>query len=63
MILVYEKSKENTERIQRDGHDVGFATDATKLRDYFSKEAFDTVQFNFPHWKGKANNKHNRYVG
>eukprot|EP00978_Attheya_sp_CCMP212_P027385 scaffold91703_cov53-Attheya_sp.AAC.1 len=59
---VYEKSKENTERIQRDGHEVGFATDATKLRDYFSKEAFDTVQFNFPHWKGKANNKHNRYV-
>jgi hypothetical protein len=47
----------------RDGHEVGFATDATQLRDHFSKEAFDTIQFNFPHWKGKANNKHNRWVG
>jgi hypothetical protein len=24
------------------------------------RSSFDRVQFNFPHWKGKANNRYNR---
>lgn len=41
-----------------------FGVDATTLSTYFGNESintrFDRIQFNFPHWKGKANNRYNR---
>jgi hypothetical protein len=41
--------------------EVRFGVDATSLTTYFGNEKFDRIQFNFPHWRGKANNKRNRY--
>ena len=63
---VYKNSKKNTERIISINpiHEVRFGIDATKLSNYFhdDDERFDRIQFNFPHWKGKCNNRYNRYV-
>ena len=44
-----------------------FGVDATTLQTYFgttthNDDGFDRIQFNFPHWRGKANNRYNRYV-
>jgi len=49
-------------------HSVLFGIDATKLHEYGntqfsaldSQQYFDRITFNFPHWKGKANNRYNR---
>jgi Domain of unknown function (DUF2431) len=63
---VYADSDLNSNLIQSFGHDVRFGIDATRLPDYFdfhdntSNAKFDLIQFNFPHWKGKANNRYNR---
>jgi hypothetical protein len=63
---VYQFSVSNTREIQARGHNVMFGVDATQLSTYFGTKSgnspilFDRVQFNFPHWKGKANNRYNR---
>lgn len=61
---VYKDSKRNIQIIKECGHEVMFEVDATKLQSYFCHEdiTFDRIQFNFPHWKGKQNNRLNRYV-
>lgn len=59
---VYANSKSHTERIStQPSSTVRFETDATKLRECFPGDTkFDRIQFNFPHWPGKANNRRNR---
>jgi len=59
---VYEHSKLNKNLIQKAGHEVRYGIDATKLDLHFQSgvTTFDRIQFNFPHWKGKANHKYNR---
>ena len=68
---VYEHSKLNTDIITSSSsstslyghrHKVLFGIDATNLTTHFQDEKFDRVQFNFPHWKGKANNRYNRIL-
>lgn len=45
-------------------HEVVFGVDATDLDSAFPNDeknrTFDRIQFNFPHWRGKANHRHNR---
>ena len=60
MSLVYENSKQNNRIIKDYGHDVLFSIDATNLKDTFESKYFDRIQFNFPHWRGKTNNRYNR---
>ena len=43
-------------------HQVLFGIDATKLKDHFPTTKFKTIEFNFPHWKGKTNAKRNRQL-
>ena len=69
---VYGDSLKNIERIQKNGHEVRFEVDATRLSEHFSSNNHgnhcgdnvgiipDRIQFNFPHWRGKANNRRNR---
>ena len=60
---VYQYSKSNTDIINSHGHDKPlFGIDATSLCKYFDSTSitFDRIQFNFPHWRGKANNRYNR---
>jgi hypothetical protein len=70
---VYEHSKMNTNIITSSSsstslvghrrHKVLFGIDATNLTSHFiDDEKFDRIQFNFPHWKGKANNRYNRIL-
>ena len=67
---VYEHSKLNTNIITSSSttslrghrHKVLFGIDATNLTTHFQDEKFDRVQFNFPHWRGKANNRYNRIL-
>mmetsp|Transcript_3040 Transcript_3040/g.3528 ORF Transcript_3040/g.3528 Transcript_3040/m.3528 type:complete len:449 (+) Transcript_3040:72-1418(+) len=62
---VYRNSKKNIEIIRSCGHEVIFDLDATKLHRYFNDTqmvSFDRIQFNFPHWRGKQNNKRNRHL-
>lgn len=63
---VYQRSIMNEEMIlSYTGHEVKFGIDATKLEEYFSAyndRKFDRVQFNFPHWRGKANHRYNRQL-
>ena len=64
LLKVYQYSKSNTEIISASGQAVMFGVDATTLSTYFGNTngntTFDRIQFNFPHWKGKANNRYNR---
>ena len=58
---VYKSSVTNANAIKEAGHKVQFEVDATDLRRIFGDERkFDVIQFNFPHWRGKANNRYNR---
>ena len=60
---VYADSARNAAAIRSQGHRAVFGVDATKLieLDFGKKnERFDRIQFNFPHWRGKSNNRYNR---
>ena len=57
---VYQFSRSNADKISASGQTVMFGIDATTLTTYFPATRFDRIQFNFPHWKGKANNRYNR---
>ena len=67
----YRGSVENCRTIEEGGggglHEVRFGIDATDLPAHFppspggpATAEFDRIQFNFPHWRGKANNRYNR---
>ena len=60
---VYKNSRSNAASISSFPNSrVRFGVDATDLETMFSSEdeKFDLIQFNFPHWGGKTNNRHNR---
>jgi Domain of unknown function (DUF2431) len=59
---IYQNSQEHSEAISShsSNHAVHFGIDATQLQSHFPGAKFDVIEFNFPHWRGKNNNKHNR---
>jgi len=59
---VYVDSLQNSASIRKSSpqHSVLFGIDATQLPMHFPNEVFDRIVFNFPHWKGKSNHKHNK---
>lgn len=72
---VYQYSEANADIISASGRRPMFGVNATALWDHFgggandddprdrgglSSTLFDRIQFNFPHWRGKANNRYNR---
>jgi hypothetical protein len=82
---VYRNSCQNIDIIRKNGHEVRFEVDATRLSDHFPSHTntstrtrtnentnlnshqgldlglgLDRIQFNFPHWRGKTNNRRNR---
>ena len=52
----------STTATSKSQHQVRFGIDATQLIDYFPSERFKTIEFNFPHWRGKTNAKRNRQL-
>jgi hypothetical protein len=60
---VYRNSRDHAETISSfESHQVLYQTDATQLHNNFPHNFFKRVEFNFPHWKGKANNRYNRQL-
>jgi hypothetical protein len=59
---VYRNSVSHADSIQASGHSVLFDVDATQLPSRFPAAFFDRIIFNFPHWRGKANNRYNRVL-
>jgi hypothetical protein len=59
---IYQNSQQHSEAISShsSNHAVHFGIDATQLQSHFPGATFDVIEFNFPHWRGKNNNKHNR---
>jgi hypothetical protein len=58
---VYDGSKRHAETISsHPSHSVRFGIDATNLQSSFPDMFFDGIEFNFPHWRGKLNARHNR---
>jgi hypothetical protein len=58
---VYKRSVDNSKAIASyQNHHVKFGIDATKLEQLFPETKFDFIEFNFPHWRGKTNNRYNR---
>jgi len=68
----YRQSEQHAQTISSyDIHEVRFGINATDLATHFppsvsndeednSAITYDRIQFNFPHWRGKANNRYNR---
>jgi hypothetical protein len=59
---VYRNSASHADSIHASGHSVLFEVDATQLPSRFPASFFDRIIFNFPHWRGKANNRYNRLL-
>lgn len=59
---IYQGSLDNERIIVTNGNQVIYGVDATQLQNYFPNTYFHRIQFNFPHWKGKANHRYNRQL-
>ena len=62
LTLKFPMASENIEAIVKNPNcKVEYLINATNLPMHY-KNSFDIVVFNFPHWNGKQNNKHNRHL-